>query len=137
MAAVNDSFQETLPSTQGADSDETVFITKIVSAVVGAIVPLITEAIEKGIKNAMSEVVEKQAAEISNLNDELLNQAWKNDSNEQYTRRENIRIVNPPKGASEKDDDTNKTVIDLCEKMGVTITEADISTSHWLPGKSP
>ena len=145
-SAVADAVNETLTDQTVAANNlgtavaDEVSIAKISSAVITAVIPVITEAIEKGIKNALEQVMSKERAEISRLNDELLNQAWKNDANEQYTRRENIRIVNPQKGSAEGDDsadDTNKTVIDLCGKMGVTITDVDISTSHWLPGPKP
>ena len=55
--------------------------------------------------------------------------AWENDNNEQYTRRENLRIT----GIREREgESTSQLVVQLAGRMGVQLQEADISVSHRL-----
>lgn len=113
-------------------------MTSIIAAVIAAVVPIIQETVQVSIQRALEDATFASNAETYRLNDELLNQAWKVDANEQYSRRENIRIsgiVEPSTDGYETPCSTNQIVINTCKKMGVEITDRDISTSHWLPGK--
>ena len=58
--------------------------------------------------------------------------AWEKDADEQYGRRENLRIYGIPENENEN---TNNIIIDLAEKLKVPISYHDISTSHRLGPK--
>ena len=83
--------------------------------------------------------VNGRSDEIEFIKDDLLDHAWRIDANEQYSRRDNIRISGIPPRENEDDEwpPTNEIVIETCEKMGIKISDQDISTSHWLPSKKP
>ena len=111
-------------------------VSAFVSSIVSALVPIIVDTVQDTIKRVMG----VGQAEMGHMRRELIKQAWKNDANEQYSRRENIRITGIEKPVQRNNEDahsTNQIVIDTCQKMGVTISEKDISTSHWLPGRKP
>lgn len=56
-----------------------------------------------------------------------------NDKLEQYSRKNSLRIIGLP---ARKDEDTDEAIIQLCnEKLGVSITKADIDCSHRLFSK--
>ena len=98
--------------------------------------PFITSTIQRAVEEANARAWE----ETSYLRDELLELSWKIDDLEQYSRRDNIKITGLEDKAPESpsaSSDTNRIVIDTCKLMDVDITENDISTSHWLPGKKP
>jgi hypothetical protein len=111
-------------------------IHSIVTAVITSIVPIIVETVEDSVQRAFNGALQDARAEIGRMNDELLNKAWKIDALEQYSRRENIRISGNDL-MDDEDKPTNEIVIETCKKMGVEISDRDISTSHWLPGRKP
>lgn len=128
------------PAMAQANTPQALDITSIVSSIVSALVPIIMETVQETIERAMGEAARADHNEIGRLRHELVRQAWKNDANEQYSRRENIRIIGVEKPAPQKDQpppSTNQIVINTCQKMGVVISDQDISTSHWLPGRKP
>ena len=115
-------------------------VSQIVTSVVAAILPIIMQTVQVSMKQAIEESVRSSDRDIGRLEDKLLNQAWRIDANEQYSRRENIRISGvdlPPEDVDNPPSTTNEIVVDTCKKMGVEITDQDISTSHWLPGRKP
>ena len=57
--------------------------------------------------------------------------AWSKDQDCQYNRRENIRIFGIPEFENE---DVRQLVVDVAQKMGVSIDMRDISTCHRLGG---
>ena len=111
-------------------------ISIIIQDVLKALQPFIAVTIETCINKAVQDVRATVWEETSYLRDEMLDLQFKIDDNEQYSRRDNIKIVGLDDSHTE-DDNTNQLVIDTCQKMGVDITDNDISTSHWLPGKKP
>lgn len=117
-------------------------ISSIIQNVLSALQPIIATTIEACVQRAVEEASARMWDETTYLRDELLEMAWRVDDNEQYSRRDNIKIAgldgkqtNNGDSATENND-TNHLVIQTCKKMGVDITENDISTSHWLPGKT-
>ena len=68
--------------------------------------------------NALKRVIQVQRFEFDKL--------------EQYGQRETIRINGIPETEGE---DTNVLVTELAADIGVTITTADISVSHRMPGR--
>lgn len=115
------------------DSEE--FMGNIIKRVMLAVTPIIEATVEAAVRRAMKDAPKHQA-EINDLQDEVVDLSWKIDSNEQYSRRDNIKIVGLEK-TQDNENKTNQMVIDVCNKMGVEVTEQDISVSHWLPGKKP
>ena len=78
--------------------------------------------------------------ELLTVNDKINKQntiiqkvAWNTDKNEQYTRRENLRMFGIPEG---EDEDTMQVVIDVAQKIGVKLSRSDISVSHRI-GATP
>ena len=114
-------------------------ISSIIQSVLSALQPFIAATIEASVNRAVCELNAKTWEENSYLRSEMLDLAWKVDSIQQYSRRDNVKIVGlPVPQNTEEHSDTNSTnqlVIDTCQKMGVTISDSDISTSHWIPGK--
>ena len=114
-------------------------ISTIIQSVLNVLQPFIAATIEASVKRAIGEMNAKTSEETSHIRSEMLDLAWKIDSNEQYSRRDNVKISGfPAPSYNENNPDsanTNQLVIDTCQKMGVAISDSDISTSHWIPGK--
>ena len=108
----------------------------IIKDVLTVLQPFIASTIETCVRKAVEEMNNQVWEETNYMKDEMLDLSWKVDDNEQYSRKDNIRVVGWNDGQA-REDNTNQLVIDTCAKMGVDITENDISTSHWLPGKKP
>ena len=129
QAALSSAVSPAISSTSMSD------MTSIIAAVIAAVIPIIQETVQSSIHKALEDAAFANKAETCRLNDEIVNQAWKVDANEQYSRRENVRISGIDEQTTSNSPSTNQIVIDTCRKIGVEITERDISTSHWLPGK--
>ena len=66
---------------------------------------------------------------VGNVKTEVQKQNWKLDALEQYSRRENVKIV----GTDEKvGEDTTAIVVQVAESIGLNIKPEDISVSHRL-----
>lgn len=79
-------------------------------------------------QNEEIETLKKSNAELQQRVDDL---EYGLDNLEQYGRRTSLRFHNVPKpGTDEADADTESAVINICAKMGVTITSDDIDRSH-------
>lgn len=68
--------------------------------------------------------------EINKLAKRVTDNELANDELEQYSRRDCIQICNNP---VMKDENANRIVIELADKIGVNIQESDISISHRVP----
>ena len=77
------------------------------------------------------QVISKMKMELDAVKEEVTQLKFSNDKLEQYTRKDNAVIsgLNDP---HERDEDTTEKVIELANEIGVTVTRADISTSHRL-----
>lgn len=71
-------------------------------------------------------------AEVFTIKNELKVQKEAQNSHEQYIRRECLEFSGIPE---KKDEDTNQIVMDICEAVGIDISEEEISVSHRLPSK--
>ena len=66
----------------------------------------------------------------------MQHQQWHIDALEQYSRRDNIKIIGFPEPAQGRTEDTSRMVINMCEKIGVDVACNDISTSHRILGRA-
>ena len=55
------------------------------------------------------------------------------DDLEQYGRRECVKIRGIPVPSDPKSEDTNAVVKSVGDLMGISVTDNDISVSHWMP----
>lgn len=79
-------------------------------------------------QNEEIETLKKSNAELQQRVDDL---EYGLDNLEQYGRGTSLRFHNVPKpGTDEADANTESAVINICAKMGVTITSDDIDRSH-------
>jgi hypothetical protein len=126
---VQAALRQAIPSTTSAE------ITSVISAVITGIIPVIIDVVTDSVQKAF----QSRSEEIDLIKDDLFDHAWRIDANEQYSRRDNIRItgIAPPENEDDEWPSTNEIVTETCEKMGIKITDQDISTSHWLPSKKP
>ena len=110
-----------------ANSDITIIVTAVISALLPLIRATITETLEGRSTCDCKE-------EIIRLKSQVVESKFMLDRQEQYSRKDNIRIsgVSDPHNTVE---DTNNIVIKIASDMGVEIKPQDISVSHRL-GKS-
>ena len=104
-------------------------IGEIVAAVVKSICPLIIEAVDTAAKNIVKLNDGVKAEEVDR---QSLLHRYETDRLEQYTRRDNIRIIGMEEGDNEGDDVLEGKLISLAEGMGVELDSGDISVAHRL-----
>ena len=105
------------------DQKDKEMVKDIVTSVVAALVPIMSSMFIPAKTVSIPDTVK---ADITIMKYAL-------DEQEQYTKKDNIRIRGIPVTQGE---DTNKIVVDLAKEIGVQITSDDISTSHRL-GSGP
>lgn len=123
------------------------FMTKLVPMLANAITPTIERAVQT-VFQQMTDTIKSQTEEIQTLkkqlhdasesNADLQNQIWgleeSLDDLEQYGRRNSLRFHNcsvpPDQQQTGKRLDTDSIVVNICKKMGVELTDDDISRSH-------
>ena len=71
-------------------------------------------------------------AEVFTIKNELKVEREALNNHEQYIRRECLEFSGIPE---KKEEDTNQIVTDICEAIGIDISEEEISVSHRLPSK--
>ena len=88
------------------------------------------------IKEELQTCLQTVKEDVRNIKREMQRQQWQIDALEQYSRRDNIKIIGFPEPAQGRTEDTSRMVIDMCEKIGVDILSNDISTSLRIPGQA-
>lgn len=63
-------------------------------------------------------------------------QIWQLYAMEQYSRRDNIKIVGYPEPTTGVTKDTAQLVVSTCQRIGLDIRREDISTCLRLPGQA-
>ncbi|KAI0213551.1 hypothetical protein LSAT2_001395 [Lamellibrachia satsuma] len=123
------------PSETDTTTIEAAAIGDIVSQVVAVIQPIIIKSVTAVVTSALSTstklIVDKIKEEL-----QTCLQTVKEDALEQYSLRDNIKIIGFPETAQGRTEDTSRMVIDMCEKIGVDVACNDISTSHRIPGRA-
>ena len=79
----------------------------------------------------MQKELDEQKEEVAKLKSEVVECKFNQDRQEQYSRKDNIRISGLPDPKT-ADEDTNAKVIKVALDMGIVLKDEDISVSHRL-----
>ena len=108
-------------------------LTLIISAVIKGLIPVI----QATIRSALQE--EKVKSPPPDVNKNLIKLRVELDNANQYSRKDSCRISGLPEGNTDGGEESNeslvKKVVELGEKTGANISQADISVTHRLPTK--
>ena len=107
-------------------------IGRIIAQVITAIEPLLVKAVVNATETAVAQICESSAkqSEVNKLKNEVQLLKFELDRQNQYSRRESVRIS----GISETEgENTNDILEKLAADIGVSLTQDDISVSHRLP----
>ena len=117
-----------------ANPDAGELIAKVLCALQPVLISVICAAVKASNEALLQEVQKKQqaAAPPTHANHLHMQNQFHIDKLEQYSRRENMRVVGVPATAGE---DTDQIVMKLGKDLGVEIQKEDISTSHRLKSK--
>ena len=109
-------------------------IGRIIAQVITAIEPLLVKAVVNATETAVALICESTAkqTEVNKLKNEVQLLKFELDRQNQYSRRESVRISGIPETEGEN---TNDIVKKLAADIGVPLTQNDISVSHRLPGR--
>lgn len=132
----------------GASDGDSNLLQQIVPAIVTAVAVAVAEAIDRFFRQREKEVMPLQMQQIDStlagLQKNILLLKYENDSNEQYSRRETVRIFGIPESGATREEggemaeaDPGGREVDLESKIlkvfadsGTTIRPEDISTIH-------
>ncbi|KAK8397094.1 hypothetical protein O3P69_004634 [Scylla paramamosain] len=120
-------------------------ISKTVRDVAAAILPgianIISVAVSTVISTSMKELSDKMDSKIAEMQQYYLLNRYENDKLEQYSRRENLRILVLEKEADETEGVLEAKIFELAGDIGVKLKTDDISVAHRLrkprEGESP
>ena len=117
--------------TPGIDMSSVANLTFIVSAVIKGLMPVIRDTIKSAIQ--------EEKVKTPDINKDIVKLKVELDNANQYSRKDSCRISGLPEdsdaGGHETNDSLVRKVVELGEKTGANITEADISVTHRLPAK--
>ena len=101
---------------------------RIIAQVITANEPLLMKAVVSATETAVAQMCESYAtqAEVNKLRSEVQVLKFDLDRQNQYSRRESIRISD----ISETGENTNALVTKLAADIGVSVTETDISVNN-------
>ena len=107
---------------------------RIIAQVIAAIEPLLVKAVVSATETAVAQMCQSYAtqADVNQLTSEVQVLKFDLERQNQYSRRESIRISGIPETDGES---TNALAIKLAADIGVSLAEMDISVSHRLPGR--
>ena len=106
-------------------------LTLIISAVIKGLMPVIQATIRSAIQ--------EEKTNSPDVNKDIINLKVELDNANQYSRKDSCRISGLPEGNTNDDEEANedlvRKVVELGEKTGANISQADISVTHRLPTK--
>ena len=138
------------PATTPTGAGDGAMIGDIIVQVIAAIQPILIKSVTtavtvavatafKQMREELQEVetmkgeVERVRENMARLQAKLQTQHFDLDRQEQYSRKDNVRIYGIPEPANDDTrEDTNDIVVKLAKDIGVIITTADLSVSHRL-----
>ena len=107
------------------------FLHKVVPEIMSTMIRACAEQIDKTMTRWMQKMEEKKEQEIVVLGDQFQAQVmrlkYENDANEQYSRRESIKIFGIKE---EKDEDVEKKAMDVFADAGVEVKPEDFQAIH-------
>ena len=138
------------PATTPTGAGDGAMIGDIIVQVIAAIQPILIKSVTtavtvavatafKQMREELQEVetmkgeVERVRENMARLQAKLQTQHFDLDRQEQYSRKDSVRIYGIPEPANDDTrEDTNDIVVKLAKDIGVIITNADLSVSHRL-----
>ena len=123
ITAVNDHLQTESAETAGMTGEDKVAV---------KVITLMMPALEVLVTTKQDERLNKHDVAINKLQAQVRNVSYENDSLNQYSRRENVRISNVPEA---EDEDLIKTLIEIGGSIGVAIKADNINTIHRIGPK--
>ena len=123
ITAVNDHLQTESAETAGMTGEDKVAV---------KVITLMMPALEVLVTTKQDERLNKHDVAINKLQAQVRNVSYENDSLNQYSRRENVRISNVPEV---EDEDLIKTLIEIGGSIGVAIKADNINTIHRIGPK--
>ena len=119
-------------------------ITQVIAAIQPMVIKSVTTAVTAAVATAFKQMreelqaVETMKGEVKRVNEnmarlaaKLQTQHFELDRQEQYNRKDSVRIYGIPDPKDEREN-TNDIVVKLAKHIGVNITTADLSISHRL-----
>ena len=119
-------------------------ITQVIAAIQPMVIKSVTTAVTAAVATAFKQMreelqaVETMKGEVKRVNEnmarlaaKLQTQHFELDRQEQYNRKDSVRIYGIPDPEDEREN-TNDIVVKLAKHIGVNITTADLSVSHRL-----
>ena len=115
----------------GGDISNLTNLTVIISAVIKGLMPVICETIKSAIQ--------EEKAKTPDVNQDIIKLKVELDNANQYSRKDSCRISGLSEEGEDGRQETNENlirkVVDLGDKIGANITQADVSVTHRLPTK--
>ena len=102
-------------------------LSAIMSGVATAFMQLTAKMLEKFREKEKSKRCECNENEVRKLEAKIDSLKYENDRLEQYSRRENIRVLNLSEPAGEKPEDLEARVAELCCQTGTEVTAIDFA----------
>ena len=133
MQRVNEALIEVRSQTSHATGISADLIAEIVTPLVTAITSSMCDVLHKAVNELRDRDEERSRKKSSDADTALMAKlrvlTYKNDSLEQYSRRENVRIHGLEETA-EREVNLEKRVLGLLQKAGTQLTEKDIAACH-------
>lgn len=135
MHRVNNAIKDIKSQTSSNTGDDVIanIVTPLITAVTAAITQSVCDVLHKAIKELKSRdedrMTIKSSAAESALSAKLRVLTYKNDSLEQYTRRENIRIHGLTE-SGDKEANLEERVLRLLQTTGTKLSSSDIAACH-------
>ena len=109
----------------GGEVDD--IVSRVLSSLIPIIISAVTKAVESSTKAAISAARKEASCQSDKIQQLALLAKYDNDTLEQYSRRENIRVSGISGGDSEEE--LIDEIISLGDKIGVTVKAEDISVT--------
>ncbi len=122
--------------TSNIEGREGRMVSKTVKDVAAVMLPglasIISVAVSTAVSTAFKEFNDKMESKVAELQRNCLILKYENDKQEQYSRRENLRISGLEEEEDESEEVLEAKVIELADTIGVKIEQNDISVVHRL-----
>ena len=137
MALVNDTFKTSVKSVDleeaNSDGDTGKLLAKMMTPLVTAIASAITTSFAEIVDKAVTRINQKDAMSNNSCQDALVTMrslTYENDSLEQYTRRENIRIFGIEQERGETPESVEAKALKVINATGANVSSNDIAACH-------
>ena len=116
---------------RGTSVNVNVFLQKVVPEIMKSMIQTCADHIDKTMNKWMERIEQKKSQEVSVLGEQfqaqVLRLKYENDANQQYSRRESVKIFGIKE---EREEDVNKKAMDVLKDAGVEVVPEDFQAIH-------